>query len=119
MPIRYHCGRTSGACGHRWWGNTVLARVAEPENIWTPLCHAVSCNNCPTNKRGRGIQTVFGCLVAPDVVDTILGMEGTAHERFVIFEEFEKKLVEETGLSRDRFISIDIGPIMGHHRYKE
>ena len=46
-------------------------------------------------------------------------MEGTAYERFVIFEEFEKKLIEETGLSGYRFISIDIGPIMGHHRYKE
>jgi hypothetical protein len=60
-------------------------------------------------------EVVFGYFVAPDVVDTILGMEGTAHERLVvIFEEFEKKLIEETGLSGDRFISIDIGPIMGH-----
>jgi hypothetical protein len=31
--------------------NTVLGdlgpRLAEPENIWTPLCRAVRCNNCP------------------------------------------------------------------------
>lgn len=33
---------------------------------------------------------------------------------FVIFEEFEKKPFEETGLSKDHFISIDIGPIVGH-----
>jgi hypothetical protein len=48
------------------------------------------------------------------VVDTILGREGTAHETSVIFEEFEKKPFEETGLSKDRFVSIDIGPIVGH-----
>jgi hypothetical protein len=34
--------------------------------------------------------------------------------RPVIFEEFEKKPFEETGLSRDYYISIDIGPIVGH-----
>jgi hypothetical protein len=53
-------------------------------------------------------------FVAPDVVDMILGRDGPAHETFVIFEEFEKKLFGETELSKDRFISIDIGPIVGH-----
>lgn len=55
-----------------------------------------------TDLRGRGIRTVFGYIEAPDAVDTILGMEGTA-QRFVIFEEFEKKLIEETGLFGDHF----------------
>jgi hypothetical protein len=56
-------------------------------------------------------QRIF---VAPDVVDTILGREGPTHESFVIFEEFEKKLFGENWtLSKDRFISIDIGPIVG------
>lgn len=41
---------------------------------------------------------------------------------FVIFEEFEKKPFEETGLSKDCYISIDIGhrPNRGTpHRLKE
>jgi hypothetical protein len=40
------------------------------------------------------MQAVFGYFVALDVVDMILDREGTAHETFVIFEEFEKELFE-------------------------
>ena len=52
-------------------------------------------------------------VAAADVVDANLGRE-LLMKPILILENSRRKLHEKNGHSKDRFISIDIGPIAGH-----
>ena len=84
-------------------------------SVWTPpALKTFQLTYCIYNWCLRTVRSGhFGYEVVPDVVDTILG---TAHGIFVIFEDFEKQLFEETGHSLGSFHFIDIGPIVSHRK---